>query len=78
MANDLFAALNVNRLSDIIYTLEHRVNLMFKYRHDYPIWPVHDDPLDGYEESYHAPLRHVYYKSAIILIHTLRDLRKTI
>jgi len=51
---------------------------MFKHRHEYPIWPVHDDPLDGYEESYHAPVRHAYYKTAILLVHTLRDLRKTI
>jgi len=37
MTNDLFAALNVNRFSDIIYNLEHRINLMYHSRHDYPI-----------------------------------------
>jgi len=78
MANDLFAALNVSRFADIVFTLEHRVELMFKHRHDYPAWPLHDGQPDEYERGIHEPMRHTYYATTKVLIHTLRELRKAI
>lgn len=75
---NLFAALNVSKINDLIYMLEHRINLMVNSRHEYPIWPLHDGQPDDFEREFHEPVRHVYYQTTIVLIHTLRDLRKAI
>jgi hypothetical protein len=34
---DLFAAISVNKYTDLIYTLERRIEDMFQARHEYPI-----------------------------------------
>ncbi len=78
MTPDLFAALNVSKVNDLIYTLEHRIDLMFRYRHDYPIWPQHDSEMDEFELGFHEPMRHTYYLTTKVLIQTLRDLKASI
>lgn len=74
----LFAALDVSKINDLIFMLEHRVDIMFRYRHDYPIWPSHNGEMDEFEISFHEPMRHTYYLTAKVLIQTLRELKNSI
>lgn len=73
--NDLFVMLNHNRFSDVIDEIDNNVEILFENRHDYPIWPSHDDPLDAYEEEFHGTIRHSYYRTTILLIQTLKKLK---
>ena len=78
MAQDLLAALSVNRYRDLQIILERKISELFEARHEYPIWPEHDFTLDEYEKSIHEPVRHTYYQSTLLLIHILRALQDII
>lgn len=58
----------------IIEELERRISKMVAQRHDYPLWPLHEYPLNELEEAYHGTMRHVHYQATIQLIRTLRGL----
>jgi hypothetical protein len=75
---DLFAALSMNRYTDLCYSLEGRIADMFDARHEYPMWPVLEGEMDEYEEALHSPFRHSYYQMVKILINVLRELRRTL
>jgi hypothetical protein len=36
-ADDLFAAINVRDISDILFSLEVRIDALFEARHEYPL-----------------------------------------
>jgi hypothetical protein len=75
MGTDLFVMLSNNKVNGVVRELEGRVAELIASRHEYPIWPYHDSPLDSYEESYHGSIRHQYYYTTILMIQTLRGLR---
>lgn len=75
MGNDLFVMLNNNKFAHVLEHVEEHVADLVARRHDYPIWPFHEGPLDPFEEDYHGQVRHIYYSSAILMIRTLRQLR---
>jgi hypothetical protein len=74
--NIAFIEAKMHALRDTQQDLENRVEDLYANRHEYPIWPLHNEGLDYFEQEYHGPVRHVYYSSAISLIRFLRELRK--
>lgn len=76
MANDLFVMLKHNSYADLVLYVEQRVTVLVANRHEYPIWPTHNEPHDAFEREYHGWIRRVYYESTIYMIRTLRRLRE--
>lgn len=59
----------------LIDELEGRVEMLYQFRHDYPIWPEGTGPFDFYEHELHDDVRHTYYKTTRLIIHILRELK---
>lgn len=75
MASDLFQMLNQNKFNLVLENVEDNVTKLVANRHEYPLWPMHNAPLDTYEEEWHGAIRRPYYHTTIVLIQTLRKLR---
>lgn len=74
---DLFVSLDYNRFSEVKQEVEDKLEEMIACRHEYPMWPTHgDSPCDTWEEDYHRPIRHTYYRSTLYLISVVRMLRE--
>ncbi len=74
--NNLFVMLDQNRFARTIRAIEDRVEILVEQRHEYPIWPTQKGPMDTYAQMYYGPMRSVYYRTTILLIQLLRELRQ--
>jgi len=63
-------------LSSLMAETEKKVDELFTYRHDYPVWPPGNLPLDEFERSMYEPARRTYYDFLKYMIQQLRTLRE--
>lgn len=63
------------KIGTFIESLEQSIDILFEERHSYPVWPLHDMPLNDFEEAQHGYIRQMYYDRIRTQIKLLRRLR---
>jgi hypothetical protein len=78
MSDDLFVSLQYNKFQQTVKEVERRIDERFAARHEYPIWPQHDGPLDALDRIIHDEVRKQHKETLKLLISVLRALRQII
>ncbi len=63
-------------LTSIMTETERKIDELFSYRHDYPVWPPGNLPLDTFERTMYDPARTTYYDFIRYMVNQLRSLRE--